>query len=280
MSVIQPLDSLDNKAVRVVRRLLTNRHFRERQQQAVIEGFHMLKDVVDVGMPIHLVLYGKRMTQSEAGRSLLARLQMSRVRLIYVTDKVLDALSAVETHQGVLAVVNLSKPVSGWPLPKGVPAFIVIAYQIQDPGNLGTLIRSVQAAGAHIVGVTKGTVDVYNPKTIRAAAGSVFKLPIISLSDNWVEELSEKHITVVSTVVAGGQTYTQFDWRQPFAIVMGNEGNGLPQELVSKAQTLTIPMVPTAESLNVAVAGSILAFHAMWVREQHHIPLVPPVMIQ
>ncbi len=279
MALIQPLDSLDNKVVKVVRRLLTNRSFRERQHQAVLEGCRILQDVVDVGIPIHLVLYGKRMMQLEAGRSLLARLQMARTRLIYVTDKVLDALSDVETHQGVLAVINWPHMAQGWPLPRGVPPFIVIADQIQDPGNLGTLIRSAQAAGAHLMGFTKGTVDVYNPKTMRSSAGSIFKIPLMPLSDGWMDELQEQQIRLVSTMVAEGQDYTEFDWVQPFALVLGNEGNGVSSELMARAHGVTIPMVPTAESINVAVAGSILAFHAMSKRRQQNVPLIPPIML-
>ncbi len=279
MSVLQPLDSVDNKSVRTVRRLLASRNFRERQQQAVVEGLHLLKDVMDAGIPIHLVLYGKRIAQMEAGRSVLARLQMMKTRLLYVTDKVLDTLSAVETHQGILAVVELPQGARDWLLPAGVPPFIVIAYQIQDPGNLGTLIRSAQAAGAHLFGVSKGTVDVYNSKTIRAAAGNLFKIPIMSLNDNWIHELRQRQINLVSTIVSGGKHYADFDWSRSFALILGNEGSGLPPELTQVAEDISIPMVPTAQSLNVAMAGSVLAFHAMLIRTQKGIPLVPPVML-
>jgi TrmH family RNA methyltransferase len=279
MSVLQPLDSVDNKSIRTVRRLLASRNFRERQHQAVVEGFHLLKDVMDAGIPIHLVLYGKRIAQMEAGRSVLARLQMMKTRLLYVTDKVLDTLSAVETHQGILAVVELPQGARDWLLPAGVPPFIVIAYQIQDPGNLGTLIRSAQAAGAHLFGVSKGTVDVYNSKTIRAAAGNLFKIPIMSLNDNWIHELRQRQINLVSTIVSGGKHYADFDWSRSFALILGNEGSGLPPELTQVAEDISIPMVPTAQSLNVAMAGSVLAFHAMLIRTQKGIPLVPPVML-
>lgn len=279
MSVLQPLDSVDNKSVRTVRRLLASRNFRERQQQAVVEGLHLLKDVMDAGIPIHLVLYGKRIAQMEAGRSVLARLQMMKTRLLYVTDKVLDTLSAVETHQGILAVVELPQGARDWLLPAGVPPFIVIAYQIQDPGNLGTLIRSAQAAGAHLFGVSKGTVDVYNSKTIRAAAGNLFKIPIMSLNDNWIHELRQRQINLVSTIVSGGKHYADFDWSRSFALILGNEGSGLPPELTQVAEDISIRMVPTAQSLNVAMAGSVLAFHAMLIRTQKGIPLVPPVML-
>ncbi len=279
MSVLQPLDSVDNKSIRTVRRLLASRNFRERQHQAVVEGFHLLKDVMDAGIPIHLVLYGKRIAQMEAGRSVLARLQMMRTRLVYVTDNVLDTVSAVETHQGIVAVVDLPKAAKEWILPSGVPPFIVIAYQIQDPGNLGTLIRSAQAAGAHLFGVSKGTVDVYNSKAIRAAAGNLFKIPILYLSDNWIHELQKMHISLACTVVSEGENYADFDWTGSFALVLGNEGSGLPPELTGSAEALTIPMVPSAQSLNVAMAGSVLAFHAMLVRSQKGIPLVPPVML-
>ena len=279
MSVLQPLDSVDNKSIRTVRRLLASRNFRERQHQAVVEGFHLLKDVMDAGIPIHLVLYGKRIAQMEAGRSVLARLQMMKTRLLYVTDKVLDTLSAVETHQGILAVVELPQGARDWLLPAGVPPFIVIAYQIQDPGNLGTLIRSAQAAGAHLFGVSKGTVDVYNSKTIRAAAGNLFKIPIMSLNDDWIHELRQRQINLVSTIVSGGKHYADFDWSRSFALILGNEGSGLPPELTQVAEDISIPMVPTAQSLNVAMAGSVLAFHAMLIRTQKGIPLVPPVML-
>ncbi len=281
MAVIQPLDSLDNKSVRTVRRLLDNRVFREKQQQAVLEGFHMVSDAVDAGVVIHLVFYGQRLVSHTAGRSLLARLQASHTRLMYVTDHVLDDLSAVETHQGILAVVNVPQWVSSsMPLPETGPFLIAVAHGIQDPGNLGTLIRSYQAAGAHMVGVTKGTVDVYNPKTLRASAGSVFKLPVVGLSEQWMEELAQCGVAVVTTVVTGGVPYDLFDWSSSVAIVLGNEGSGLPPEVSSRATQVSIPMAPAAESLNVAAAGSILAFHAASDRRRHRIPMTPPVMIK
>ncbi|AUW94254.1 hypothetical protein BXT84_10150 [Sulfobacillus thermotolerans] len=280
MAVIQPLDSLDNKSVRTVRHLLTSRTFREKQKQAVLEGFHMVLDAVDAGALIHLVLYSQRIAQQGPGRSLLARLQAGRTRLVYVTDRVLSELSAVETHQGILAVVGMPKWPAPFPLPQGTPWLLGIAHEIQDPGNLGTLIRSFHAAGAHMMGLTKGTVDPFNPKALRASAGSVFKLPVVALDDSWLEDLAARGVQVITAVAEGGEDYTRMDWTRSVALVLGNEGAGLPDAVVQQSHAVTIPMVDSAESLNVAVAGSVLVFQAAAARRHAGLLPVPPVMIQ
>lgn len=280
MAVIQPLDSLDNKSVRTVRRLLASRTFREKQQQAVLEGFHMVADAVDAGVLIHLVLYGQRMASQVPGRSLLARLQAARARMVYVTDRILDDLSAVQTHQGIVAVAHAPRWPTGWPVPQDAPLLIGVAHEIQDPGNLGTLIRSFQAAGAHMVGLTKGTVDAFNPKALRSSAGSVFKLPVVPLGDEWASELEAMGVQLVTAVAHGGMDYADVRFTNSVAVVLGNEGGGLPSELVAHSLQVTIPMVASAESLNVAVAGSILAFQAASARRRAGVLCAPPLMIQ
>ncbi|MCL6562905.1 MAG: RNA methyltransferase [Firmicutes bacterium] len=266
--VIHPLDSTDNKLLRQLRRLLQSRSERAKRGLTVLEGPRLVESALAAGTPIHTVLYSPRLVEHQRGRELLERMTRTRAKVVYVTDRVLSQFSELETHQGILAVAELATAHEpAWALPESRPGLFVVAQAVQDPGNLGTLIRAAQASGARGVGVTKGTVDLFNPKVIRATAGAIFSTRVHVLEDLWWQAASQAGWQICGTRVAGGIPYHQYDWRRPVVLVVGNEGSGLeagdwPREM----DWVTIPMAPGANSLNVAMAATVLAFFARYAR--------------
>ncbi|MCL5971955.1 MAG: RNA methyltransferase [Firmicutes bacterium] len=251
---------------------------REKTGRTVLEGRRMVAEALSSGVSFRQVVYSARLLQDVEGKNLIARLQAASIQMLYVTDRLMDEISGVEAPQGVMGVVSWAiGERDAFPLPHGGPALFVVAEEIQDPGNLGTLIRAAQAAGAHGVGVTKGTVEVMNPKTLRSCAGSIFRIPVFRLSSGWIDAALAQGLAVYSTVVAEGRPYDQEDWTQSVVVVLGNEGSGLAE--VPGAKPISVPMVPTANSLNVAIAGSVILFHAASQRRSHGLLPTPPHMV-
>ncbi len=272
--VIQPLDSTDNKTLRRLRSLLVNRGLRERQGVSVLEGVRLIEQARTAGVRFRTVVYGPRLVATDHGRGLVARLSPVTEHALYVTDRVLAELSDLETSQGILAVAPMPTMARDWPWPDQGPALFVVMDHVQDPGNLGMMIRTAQAAGAHAVGMTEGTVDVFNPKSLRATAGSVFEMPLVELGADWVQAARQSQLELLYSVVDGGDSYETVDWTRPSVLVMGNEGHGVSD--IQGGRRISIAMVPTADSLNVASAAAVLLFHAAGVRRRAKLPFMPP----
>ncbi|MCY0897923.1 MAG: RNA methyltransferase [Firmicutes bacterium] len=279
--VIQPLDSGDNKVVRRVRHLNQSGEARKRSRETVVEGSRLVEEVLASGEKPRAVLYSPKWVEREDGRSLIIRLEALGVNLVYVSDRLMQEISQIETPPGILAVVPIPRE---WSLEQllrrtAQPFVWPIALGIQDPGNLGTLMRAALAAGSPAIGIAKGTVEPFNPKCIRAAAGAAFRLPVVALSDDWVGELIASGVEVRATAVDRGRPYFELPWDCSVALVLGNEAHGLPDSMLLTGEVVTIPMSPVAESLNVAMAGAILLFHAAYQRRQAGLGFSPPAMV-
>ena len=148
---------------------------------------------------------------------------------------------------------------------------------LADPGNAGTLLRSAEAAGAGAVVFCDASVDPYGPKCVRASAGSVLRLEVVreADSDAALGACAHHGLTTVATVVRGGTPYDASDLRRPVALVLGNEAHGLPSTVASRVdETVTIPMAGRAESLNVAMAGTVICFESLRQRRAARRPTV------
>ena len=172
---------------------------------------------------------------------------------------VIERVASTEAPQPVLAVVRQRAS----QLPSH-PTFVLVGDRLADPGNAGTIIRSAEAAGADAVVFTAGSVDVYNPKVVRAAAGSLFRLPVLSLE---LAALQSVGLAVLATSSHRGRSYTDVDLRQPVALVVGNEAHGVADD-AAVAGWITIPHAGGAESLNVAMAATVIAFEVARQRRQ------------
>ncbi len=164
---------------------------------------------------------------------------------------VLERVATTEHPQPVIAIVHMR--------PQTLPSdatFVMVADRVADPGNAGTIIRSAEAAGAHAVVFTPGSVDPYNPKVVRATAGSLFRIPVVG---GTVEELRAAGLAVLATSSHTGTAYTDIDFTASVAVMVGNEAHGVDADAAVDGW-ITIPHVGAAESLNVAMAATVLAF--------------------
>jgi RNA methyltransferase, TrmH family len=164
---------------------------------------------------------------------------------------VIERVASTDSPRPLLAVVHQRRA----ELPRGA-TFVLVADRLADPGNAGTIIRSAEAAGADAVVLTPASVDPYNPKVVRAAAGSLFRVPVV---DAGLDELGAAGLRLLGSSSHTGAVYTEYDLTVPVAIVVGNESHGLPDDAPLEGW-LTIPHGGAAESLNVAMAATVLAF--------------------
>lgn len=181
-----------------------------------------------------------------------------------VDDKVFKAISDTITPQGILCVIRRREYSLEELLKKENPCFILLE-DIQDPGNLGTILRTAEGAGVTAVIMNKGTVDVYNPKVIRSTMGSVFRMPFVYVDDlgKTVDVLKYHGIGVYAAHLKDSVAYDKRSYLEGTAFLIGNEGNGLTDELTAMATgCVHIPMEGHVESLNAAVATSILVYEA------------------
>ncbi|MCL2016424.1 MAG: RNA methyltransferase [Defluviitaleaceae bacterium] len=201
---------------------------------------------------------------------------VSHKPILTVSDKYFSALSDTVTPQGVLAVCkkrnfaitdilpNPANPPNPPNPPKNI--FLLLLENIADPGNLGTLIRTATAAGANGIILSTGSCDVYNPKTIRAAAGAVLRVPIVDNADfaEVIPYLQQCGVSVLAAHLHGEVLPYQINLRNPCGILIGNEASGLSQNAVKLANiTVKLPMANNVESLNAATAGGILLYEVV-----------------
>ena len=182
-----------------------------------------------------------------------------------VADDVFSHMSDTKTPQGVMALVKMSE-YSIEDMLKGGNPLIMILENLQDPGNLGTILRMGEGAGVTGVVMSSNTVDIYNPKTIRSTMGSIFRVPFVYVQDfsDAVSQCQNAGIKVYAAHLDGKNTYLGEDYREGTAFLIGNEGNGLTDDITKQADTLIrIPMQGEVESLNAAIACTILTYEAV-----------------
>lgn len=181
-----------------------------------------------------------------------------------VEDRVFKTMSDTMTPQGILAIVR--QPASSLEKLLTDPApFFMVLENIQDPGNLGTILRTAEGAGVTGILMSRDTVDIFNPKTIRSTMGSVYRVPFLYVEDicKTVRELKNKGISTYAAHLKGTGSYDEQDYTKGTAFLIGNEGNGLTDELANLADTyIRIPMYGKVESLNAAIASAVLMYEA------------------
>lgn len=231
----------------------------------MVEGPKVLTEALDAGQRCEAVFVAKRWWDAVVDRAVSAGAEVFEL-----ADGVLERVADTVTPQPVLAIVQspvLSFDALGGLLEGDGPAFVVVGVDLRDPGNVGTIIRSAEASGATALVLCDGSVEAMNPKTLRSSAGAVFHLPIMQggRPDDVLSILGSHTVRRLGTAVHG----TAVDYTEDgvlagrVAIVLGNEANGLGDELSEHIDAwITIPMAGKAESLNVAMTGSVLAFEA------------------
>lgn len=259
---IPEIRSKDNPLVRQVRSL---RHAKFRRSSGLypVEGVRLVEDAARAGVPMPVALVSPRLVRTQRGRMLAELLMGLAARLAAIPDSLMASLHETRTHQGVVAVVARHEvPLEQFP-PKAAHA-VVLAHRVQDPGNLGAILRSVDAAGADGVITTPETVDPFNPKTVRTAMGSLFRVPV-SVATSLDQAVARCRVRGMRIIAAHleGPPLPECDFCHPFALIMGREGEGLTQaDLETADQTVSIPMREGADSLNVGAAAAVLLYEA------------------
>lgn len=249
------ITSTANSQVKFIRSLVRLRKERTRERMFVVEGVRLVGDVLDYATPHSLLYVPEQLNATPRGRILLD--QFEHAAFAYpTTSQILAELSDVETAQGVIAAVQQPTLV-----PKKYSLILILA-EVQDPGNLGSLLRSALAAGVDQVITLRGSADVWSPKVVRAGMGVHLRLPILA-DVTWADiQTHLQGLAIYAAVQDSSTNYDQVDWRKPSAIVIGNEANGVSADIVTDCQPITIPMQNHVESLNAAIAGSVLLFEA------------------
>lgn len=261
------ITSLQNNRVKTIRSLRL-RKYRERERKYLIEGIRIVEEALKRNAPVETLLYSPDLLVSERARGLLQ--QHTDTELLSVSSEVFRSLSDRDTPQGIAAVVRFSRT-TPQEIPLRADLLVIVAWQLQTPGNLGAIIRTADAAGAHAVLIVEPSVDLYDPETVRATMGSLYALPVVSLHDTadwpaWLNYVREAGIPlqVVGTSARATRLIWDVDCTGPLALLVGSEKDGLSDDARSTASLLArLPMAGSASSLNVSAATAAIVFEVV-----------------
>jgi TrmH family RNA methyltransferase len=259
-SVPEAIRSLQNPKVKLWASL-QERKYREREGLFVVEGVHLVQEALLSGAAVDQVAYGLERGLPD---ELVSLAENRPERFVPVSEEVLRKCTGTVTPQGVFAVVQKPR-YSAEDILARHRSLVIAVDRLQDPGNLGTIIRSADAAGASAVLLGKGTVDLYNPKTIRSTMGSLFHLPVAECDlSAWLPRAREAGVRVYAARLEEATDCYDLDLTHDTWFVIGNEGSGVLPEVQQAADNFVrIPMPGRSESLNAAMAATVLLFEAV-----------------
>lgn len=274
---MEEITSLSNKKVKRLVQLQQRAKVRRQEQSFVIEGLRIVADApsdrireIIITEEMLQKLENSRLHPSVSATGLrIEQILLEKVRTqktMVVPSGIFEKISDTASPQGVMAEVamphygeqQLLTTSAGQPL-------LLITEDVQDPGNLGTMIRTAEAAGVTGMIFSRGTVDVYQPKTVRATMSSIFRMPMIRTENlgQTIRNVRAAGIQVLAAYLGGSRYYDEVDLRRPSAFLIGNEGNGLKAETAALAdEKILIPMCGRIESLNAAMSAGILVYEA------------------
>ncbi len=255
-----PVSSTRNPLLKEYLKLLNSRRYRQQTKQIALEGPNLVKEALEAGLEPRVVFYTEDYF-AQAGKEWLPALPSSAKQLL-ITPPLFRKIADTETPQEVAAIFSAPKEGSGHKKPVR-PDLALILDRLQDPGNLGAIIRTAAAAGADIVYFITGTVDPYNPKVLRATAGSVFHLPLEQVDDpgTLIRSLKEKGVQVAAGLTESPLSFWSGDYRKPTALIVGNEAGGVAADLIEEADIcVSIPQAKNVESLNAAAAAAVIIY--------------------
>jgi TrmH family RNA methyltransferase len=244
---------------------LRHRKYRHREGHFLVEGIRAVLEAHACDAPVETLIYAPELLVSEQAAILVEKVDPDR-RLTLSGD-VFRTLSDRKEPQGIIALVRIEGRSLG-DIPQSDELLVVVAYQLRDPGNLGSIIRTADAAGATGVVIVEPSVDLYDPRTVRATMGSLFALPIVRLKDHtalesWYTEIrgGELDLLVVASSAHGRQVHFDLDYNQPVVLLCGSERHGIPHSLQGTADaTVRLPMLGRATSLNVSAATAAMIY--------------------
>lgn len=263
--MVELITSSQNRMVKLASSL-SQKKYRDETGLFLLEGIRLVEEAVQSGWRLECCLVTAEARLKDRVVNMLEQLHSQNVKLLEVTDEIFSKLSETEQPQGILSIARKKEYTLADILTGEEPPLIAVLESVQDPGNVGALIRTADAAGCSGVILTKGCADIYSGKTVRATMGSLFHLPIITGLDGGeaVEALKLNNIALFATSLATRNLYHDVNMNRPSAIVFGNEGSGVRAEILQAADELMyIPIYGKAESLNVSASAAVILFEAV-----------------
>ena len=256
------ITSKDNETIKGIKKL-KDKKYRDESNSYIIEGIKMVEEAINENAEIKQIIICEDCLQEELDKKLLY--EIAKYDCMYVNLKVFEYITTVVNPQGIMAVIGKNNNLSEINYNEDI---IIILDGIQDPGNLGTILRTADSVNLKQIVVTKETADVYNPKVVRSTMGAIFRINVIESDDilKTIKEIKKNKFKVLATSLGATESIYDVDFKKK-AIVIGNEANGVSKQVLDVADNkVIIPMLGKAESLNASVATGVILYE--YVRQK------------
>lgn len=256
---VQKINSLQNPLIKEYKKLLAGSRQRKKLGKIALEGPNLVQEALDAGLTPEAVFYTQNYYESE-GEVLVSRLSPATKKIV-LAEYLFNQLAETKTPRGVAAILPFKPDLFPARQP-GQAKLVIILDCLQDPGNMGTIIRTAAAAGVDSIFYTSGSVDPYSPKVLRSTAGLIFQVPVIPLDDPvfMLGELKQKEFKIAAAS-RDGQNLWQIDYGYKTALIIGNEADGISEELLENSDLkVAIPLEESVDSLNAATAAAIITY--------------------
>ncbi len=260
---MQLISSRDNRIFKAAA-ALAEKKYRDRDAAFLAEGPNIVREALSAGSALRAVFVSSERAGGEAA-AIAGDAERAGAPVYELTRDLFSRLSDTETTQGITAVVRKRELSEGDFFAAAGGRNVLVLDRVQDPGNAGTLIRTAEAMGFGGVIAVKGSADIYGPKAVRAAAGSILRLPALCAGggDVLAELLEDRGYRVYAAAAGGELRLCDADLKSGAAVVIGNEGAGVSHELLKRSKVLSIPMEGRTESLNAALAGAMIMYESL-----------------
>lgn len=255
------ITSTKNPLVKFLAKLNSDAGCREREKKYLAEGKNLVAEALrDIPEQIEKIFIVPEITGRSHSQNIFKICQQKKIACEEITALVFKKITDTETPQGILALLKKTEIAGPY---RARNNFFLILENLQDPGNLGTILRTAEAAGVGKVIISQTTVDPYNPKAVRSSMGSIFRVPVIKVNDfkKTIEDIKKQGGQVLAASSKKGRQYDKMNFKFPLALILGQEAQGISGQVEALAtEIINIPLAGGVESLNVASAAAILLF--------------------
>ena len=263
------ITSSQNKFIKLAAALKQKKQ-RDELNLFVVEGVRLVEEAAESDWVVETCIYTTDALQNMRVRDVITHLESKNCHMVEVPLALYDKITDTKEPQGIMGIVKKYAYVITDVLASEQKPFLIVLDELQDPGNVGTMIRTAVAAGCTGILLTKGCTDVFSNKAVRSSMGSIFHVPIVEgLATNEVLAFADEHgIEILATSLESSNVYFKVDFTKPVAIVFGNEGNGVNARFLEHAQErLYIPLLGHVESLNVAASAAVILYEVVRQRQ-------------
>lgn len=252
------ITSKDNETIKHIKKL-KEKKYREEYKEFIVEGIKMIEEAIQENAKIKsIIICDDCKTQGSIPNELMY--DIAKLNCIYVAEKIFSTITDVINPQGIMAIIE--KPENKENEIDYNESNFLILDNIQDPGNIGTILRTADSLNFKQIIVSKGTADIYNPKVVRSTMGAIFRIKVVEVENlvKIIKEMKKNEIKVYATDLATDKSIYDVDYEKS-AVVIGNEANGVSKEVLNESsERIKIPMIGKTESLNAAVATSVILY--------------------